>query len=104
MVDALANRVATGLEARRTAEIFLAGIRAASPINAEPEHDPLESPAVVKTISSDSGETLRTAWLEKQGRGHLAKMSTEEYLSQNTFRALKPTWMTSASACICQSS
>ena len=82
MVDALANRVAAGLEARRTAEMFLAGIRAASPINAEPEHDSLESPAVVKTISSDSGETLRTAWLEKQGRGHLAKMSTEEYLSR----------------------
>ncbi|MGB3339066.1 MAG: hypothetical protein WBA73_17970 [Devosia sp.] len=82
MVDALSHRVAAGLEARRTAEMFVAGMRAASQADVGTEQSSTDKQAVIKTISSDSGETLRVAWLEKQGRGHLAKMSSEEYLAR----------------------
>lgn len=78
MVDALANRVAAGLEARRTAEMFVAGMRAASQAGADTEQGSADSPAVIKTISADGGESLRVAYWEKRGRPDMARMSGEE--------------------------
>lgn len=81
MVDALANRVATALEARRTAEMFVAGMRAASHTNAGTELGSTDKPAVIKTISSDGEEAQRSAWnrmLQERHLGHVAKMSGEE--------------------------
>ena len=80
MVDAIASRVAAGLEARRTAEMFVAGMRAAQ-ADTGTEQGSTDSPAVVKTISSDGDDAHRAAWnkmLEERGLGHLTKMSGEE--------------------------
>lgn len=81
MVDALANRVAAGLEALRTAEMSVAGMRSVSANNAGIGQASTDSPAVVKTISSDGEEAHRAAWnmlLEERGLGHVTKMSDEE--------------------------
>ena len=82
MVDALANRIAAGLDARRTAEMFVAGGRSSSQANASTgQGDPTDGPAVIKTISSDGDNAHRAAWnqmLEERGLGHVTKMSGEE--------------------------
>lgn len=81
MVDAIATRVAAGLEGRRTAEMFVAGMRSASQTNASTEQGSTGNPAVIKTISSDGAEAHRTdgnKMLQERGLGHLTEMSDED--------------------------
>jgi hypothetical protein len=80
-MDAIANRVATGLAAQRASAAKIAELMAAYDPRPTEQAAEGESPAVIKTISSEGQESVRAAWnklLEERGYGHLANMSSEE--------------------------
>ncbi len=80
-MDAISGRIAAGLAAQKNSAATISGMLNRGDSTPAEETATVESPAVIKTISSEDGGSDRTAWnklLEERGYGNLVGMSGEE--------------------------